>query len=699
MRDRSERRLLGALFPLALLAFASAYYVPGTYPAEFKVGEPLQVHVSTLTSFDTELPYEYYTMPFCKPAEGVHRIANAANPGTILEGIRIENSPYNFSMKVKQTGLKACPKGSYGPLTGHEVKTLQRLIDQHYRVNLILDNLPVTVYDLLDEKNEFLRPGFELGFKRDGKYYIHNHLVFNVLVYMTHGEYTAARDSYAKSLTVDSLDTRHHRHLLRNPHQNSRALLGGDSEAASAAATATASAEGADGTAAASTAEAGNPPYYMVVGFEVSPCSIARKAGAEIEDIVCGVDDNSHITPQEIKEGANIVYTYDVYWQDSKIKWASRWDAYLRMPGGKADLATYTTQLERARADASSLTAKVLEREQALASCEHQLELERGSLGAQLRAAEDKLAVKAQQLAALEDELQSREQELRTTRAQLQVAQRSLLTLQAEGEAHLESANTTAADLAASQQQVEALQAELWELRHQSANARTEAQQLTEQMLPLQEQLGRSEGQVAQLLVVVRGALAAGAASAHQQLQTSAGGTLADFPEASFGGAPAAAPGPLPTSLRLLEELTSVLVEELQRRGAVMGRLEGEVAGLQGQLTAREEDVRRLEARLKSAQDGLAARLDDVSRLQTALRRKEADCEAVETEISAQIADYQRLKQRLLQQERDSSRLSADQEALLRRCDELEGALAAKQEECALLNKKCAQLEEQWQAG
>ncbi|GFR46382.1 hypothetical protein Agub_g7964 [Astrephomene gubernaculifera] len=335
MRDRSERRLLGALFPLALLAFASAYYVPGTYPAEFKVGEPLQVHVSTLTSFDTELPYEYYTMPFCKPAEGVHRIANAANPGTILEGIRIENSPYNFSMKVKQTGLKACPKGSYGPLTGHEVKTLQRLIDQHYRVNLILDNLPVTVYDLLDEKNEFLRPGFELGFKRDGKYYIHNHLVFNVLVYMTHGEYTAARDSYAKSLTVDSLDTRHHRHLLRNPHQNSRALLGGDSEAASAAATATASAEGADGTAAASTAEAGNPPYYMVVGFEVSPCSIARKAGAEIEDIVCGVDDNSHITPQEIKEGANIVYTYDVYWQDSKIKWASRWDAYLRMPGGK----------------------------------------------------------------------------------------------------------------------------------------------------------------------------------------------------------------------------------------------------------------------------------------------------------------------------------------------------------------------------
>lgn len=34
-------------------------------------------------------------------------------------------------------------------------------------------------------------------------------------------------------------------------------------------------------------------------------------------------------------EGADIVYTYDVYWQESDTKWASRWDAYLRMPGGR----------------------------------------------------------------------------------------------------------------------------------------------------------------------------------------------------------------------------------------------------------------------------------------------------------------------------------------------------------------------------
>lgn len=56
--------------------------------------------VSSLTSFDTELPFDYYSMPFCKPPEGTHRSANTANPGTVLSGTRIENSPYNFTMKV-----------------------------------------------------------------------------------------------------------------------------------------------------------------------------------------------------------------------------------------------------------------------------------------------------------------------------------------------------------------------------------------------------------------------------------------------------------------------------------------------------------------------------------------------------------------------------------------------------------------------
>ena len=45
------------------------------------------------------------------------------------------------------------------------------------------------------------------------------------------------------------------------------------------------------------------------------PCALIRRSG--------------------LAAGTNVVYTYDVYWELTEISWASRWDAYLRMPGGR----------------------------------------------------------------------------------------------------------------------------------------------------------------------------------------------------------------------------------------------------------------------------------------------------------------------------------------------------------------------------
>ena len=59
-----------------------------------------------MVSSETELPYNYYSLPFCKPNEGVRKSINSVNPGTILMGSRIENSPYNFSMLVKSSFAK-----------------------------------------------------------------------------------------------------------------------------------------------------------------------------------------------------------------------------------------------------------------------------------------------------------------------------------------------------------------------------------------------------------------------------------------------------------------------------------------------------------------------------------------------------------------------------------------------------------------
>ena len=54
---------------------------------------------------DLPPPYPASPQPFCKPPEGIKRVSNTANLGTILQGLRIENSPYNLSVMV--SGLAA----------------------------------------------------------------------------------------------------------------------------------------------------------------------------------------------------------------------------------------------------------------------------------------------------------------------------------------------------------------------------------------------------------------------------------------------------------------------------------------------------------------------------------------------------------------------------------------------------------------
>jgi Endomembrane protein 70 len=60
------------------------------------------VEVNSLVSFDTELPYEYYSLPFCKPKSGVMKSTSSVNPGTILSGLRMYNSPYEFKIDVRR---------------------------------------------------------------------------------------------------------------------------------------------------------------------------------------------------------------------------------------------------------------------------------------------------------------------------------------------------------------------------------------------------------------------------------------------------------------------------------------------------------------------------------------------------------------------------------------------------------------------
>ncbi|KAK9725403.1 hypothetical protein RND81_05G141100 [Saponaria officinalis] len=170
---------LGFWVLLICMAFQSVFgfYLPGSYPHKYKVGDPLSVKVNSLTLIDTEIPYKYYSLPFCKPKEGVKD--SDENLGEFLMDDRIENSPYRLKMFKNETEILLCKTN---PLSADEYKLFTTRIDEMYQVNVIIDNLPAIRYTKRDDL--LLRwTGYPVGVKVENAYYVLNHLKFTVLVH------------------------------------------------------------------------------------------------------------------------------------------------------------------------------------------------------------------------------------------------------------------------------------------------------------------------------------------------------------------------------------------------------------------------------------------------------------------------------------------------------------------------------------
>ncbi|MCO5568870.1 hypothetical protein L7F22_022572 [Adiantum nelumboides] len=249
-----------------------AFYLPGVAPRDFNEGDELQVKVNKLSSIKTQLPYEYYSLGYCRPPKIVN---SAENLGEVLRGDRIENSPYVFQMREDKLCNVAC---KIDKLNAATVKAFREKIDDDYRVNMILDNLPVAEARQRQEGADVVKTyqrGYPVGVKLpiteggEDKYFVFNHLAFTVLFH-TDSETTAAR----------------------------------------------------------------------IVGFEVIPFSVKHEHDKPMSKdkpqlSTCNPDTKQLVTgqqpPQEVKEHEEVVFTYDVKFEMSNVKWASRWDTYLLM--------------------------------------------------------------------------------------------------------------------------------------------------------------------------------------------------------------------------------------------------------------------------------------------------------------------------------------------------------------------------------
>ncbi|CAN6246299.1 unnamed protein product [Urochloa humidicola] len=252
----------------------------------YRQGEEIGAKVNSLTSIETELPFSYYSLPYCRPKDGIKK--SAENLGELLMGDQIDNSPYRFRVNVNES-LYLC---TTDPLGEADVKLLKQRSHDLYQVNMILDNLPVRRFT---EQNGMIIQwtGYPVGYIPEGTtdVYIINHLKFKVLVHKYEG---------GKVKVVGT-------------GEGMEVISEADSDANSG---------------------------YEIVGFEVVPCSVKRDPKAmsklnmydKVDPVNCPVELEKS---QLIKEKERITFTYEVEFVNSDIRWPSRWDAYLKMEGSK----------------------------------------------------------------------------------------------------------------------------------------------------------------------------------------------------------------------------------------------------------------------------------------------------------------------------------------------------------------------------
>ncbi len=166
-----------------------SFYVPGVAPTDYSQEQKIEVKAIKMTSSHTQLPYEYYSLPFCKPENGI--VYKTENLGEILRGDRISTTAYDVEMNVGYDCRVLCgTRDTPSKFDAAASSTVQYRIEQEYFIHLIVDNLPcATQFQMPDTMELQYEPGFRLGFVRDGKTFINNHLKLILSYHETDGVY------------------------------------------------------------------------------------------------------------------------------------------------------------------------------------------------------------------------------------------------------------------------------------------------------------------------------------------------------------------------------------------------------------------------------------------------------------------------------------------------------------------------------
>lgn len=136
----------------------------------------MDLHVNRVESDTTQLPYAYYDLPFtCPPTPESRPLHLSLNE--VIRGDRIWESDYKLKFREDATCNRLCDR-----LTKPEgLRRADQLIRSGYVVEWLIDDLPgATTFISSTDNKKYYAAGFPLGFVRDGRTYIHNHVMMVV---------------------------------------------------------------------------------------------------------------------------------------------------------------------------------------------------------------------------------------------------------------------------------------------------------------------------------------------------------------------------------------------------------------------------------------------------------------------------------------------------------------------------------------
>lgn len=269
-------------FLVGLLIIGVYSFLPGINRKKYSIGDIVEVYASTLTSDETQLPFNYYYLPYC--SEENSKI-DYENLGQALTGDIVGKTPYKISFDTPLNCKYLCNRA----LSSGQLRNFRWMIDHNYKAMWILDSLPsgLRISSTTTEQNlGIYEDGFPIGYKYDDKFYIYNH---HHIIIKTHDEGDGTKNIVG--FLVQPFSFLH----------SSEGLL------------------------------------CEMWSFK----EFLKKSSNYTEELVKLNSKNKNILQQAkhyflpMELDSNVTFSYSVAFEPSNVRWASRWDIYLYSSEGQ----------------------------------------------------------------------------------------------------------------------------------------------------------------------------------------------------------------------------------------------------------------------------------------------------------------------------------------------------------------------------